>query len=193
MYKYYKSDFPVHIKVGLKRETSTGEVVPVTTDVPFNLRFYVKDKGTAETGYLASYDGETVHNCTILSQNDIMVFYDRTQMPLPTGNLLVEVEFIVSDQHYEGDDENNLKRLYSTGIELTDREDLHDEGEVTIDIFNEVIAHELIEMAEQKATEAAQALVPQVAEPIAREVAERVVSEYTIAPVSMIDALWAED
>lgn len=139
MFKYHKSDLTILLHTAIKRQTSTGEMVPVTTDVPFNVRFYVKDKGTAETGYLASYDGTTVHNCTILSPTDIMVYIDQSQLPLPTGQLLVEVEFLVPDAHFEGDDENNLKRLYNTGIELTADPDLHDEGAVSVDVFSGII------------------------------------------------------
>lgn len=154
MYKYYKSDLTLLLRSNLQRQTSTGEFVPVTTDTPFNVRFYVNKKGTAETGYLASYDGETVHNCAILSPTDIMVFYDRTQLPLPIGELFVEVEFIVGDTHYEGDDENNIKRLYTTGITLTDQADLHDEGAVIVDVFSEVIPLAIASMAETAVQEA---------------------------------------
>lgn len=149
MYKYHKSDLTILLHTAINRQTSTGEMVPVTTDVPFNVRFYVKDKGTAETGYLASYDGTTVHNCTILSPTDIMVYIDQYQMPLPTGQLLVEVEFLVPDAHFEGDDENNLKRLYNTGIELTDDPDRHDEGAVSVDVLDGVLPAAMAEMAEQ--------------------------------------------
>ena len=193
MYKYYKSDFPLLLHTAIKRQTSTGELVPVHTDTPFNIRFYVHEKGTAETGYLASYDGTTVHNCTILSPTDIMVYIDQSQLPLPTGQLYVEVEFVVADPHYEGDDENNLKRLYDTGILLTADPDLHDEGSVTVELFNEVIAREIIDLANQTAATTASAKAAEVAAPIARQVAEEAVTAYTLAPDSLIDTLWSED
>lgn len=103
----------------------------------------------------------------------------------------MEIEFLYPDTHYEGDDENNLKRLYTTGVELTADPDLHDEGAVTVELFNEVIAHEIIALANQTASEVATTKAAEVAAPIARQVAQQAVAEYTIAPVSMIDALWA--
>lgn len=192
MYKYYKSDLTLLLHTAIKRQTSTGELLPVHTDTPFNIRFYVHKKGTAETGYLASYDGTTVHNCTILSPTDIMVYIDQSQLPLPTGDLYVEIEFLYPDAHFEGDDENNLKRLYTTGITLTADPDLHDEGAVTIEVFNEVIAKEIIALAEQKATEVATATATTVANAKATEVANAKATEVANAKATEVADAKAE-
>ena len=190
MYKYYKSDLTLLLHTAIKRQTSTGEQVPVHTDTPFNIRFYVNEKGTAETGYLASYDGTTTHNCTILSPTDIMVYIDQSQLPLPTGDLYVEIEFLYPDAHFEGDDENNLKRLYTTGIMLTDQPNLHDEGDVTVEIFNEVISREIIAMAEQAAISQARTTAYGVATTVAEEAVGEYFRNFVFATDADIAALW---
>ena len=190
MYKYYKSDFTIHIRHNIKRQTSTGEMVPVTNDVPINVRLYIDQNGTAETGYLAYYDGEETHNCTILSPQDILVYYDRTQLPLPVGRLFIEIEFCYPDEHYEGDGTNNIKRLYFSGIELTDNPDLDDEGEITVEILNEVLAYEVIRQAEGGAKIVANQVAREIIPAIAATEAQKAVQSFVLASPSDIDALW---
>lgn len=168
-YKYYKSDLTLLIRSNIKRQTSTGEMVPVTTDTPFNVRFYVNQKGTAETGFLAWYDGTETHNCTILSPTDIMVYLDQSQVPMPTGDLYVEIEFLVPDPHFEGDDENNIKRLYTTGVTLTDNPDLHDEGAVVIDVFNSVIPLAIAATADTAVANSLEKLAAQIIATLAKD------------------------
>lgn len=188
--QYHKSDFPLALTFNLKRQTPSGEQ-PVTTQYPFCLRFYVQGKGTPETGYLAEFDGRSTTNCKVLSPTQVMVFFDRTQMALPTGTLLLEAEFIIPDTNYEGDDEMNFKRLYRTGIELTDNPDDQTEGELTLEIMNAFVSNELILAAEEKAAAVATAKAIEVATPIARQVAEEATRDFIFATDSDIDALWA--
>lgn len=127
-YKYHKSDFALLVTIGSTYTDASGNNVGITARTPFVFRMYSPLKGSVDDCYEASCIGGVLKNCVILADNQVLVFVDMSQHEFKIGELMLEAEWIIDDTHYEGDQENNIKRLYTTGVELTDKPDLDSEG-----------------------------------------------------------------
>lgn len=135
-YKYYKSDFALLVTIRSTYTDASGNSVGITARTPFVFRLYSPLKGSVDDCYEASCIGGVLKNCAILSDNQVIVFVDLSQHEFKIGELMLEAEWIIDDTHYEGDQENNIKRLYKTGVDLTDKPDLDSEGVIDFVIDN---------------------------------------------------------
>ena len=131
-YKYYKSDFRLLVNIDTKYKGENDSTVPLSTSDEFNFRFYTTKK--TEPYICSSTGGENpvLKNCTILDEHRVMCHFDRAQLELSPGRLMLEAEFIVPDADFEGDNKNNVKRLYTTSLILTEEPDKDSEGDHTL-------------------------------------------------------------
>lgn len=128
-YKYFKSDFPLLLTIEAKAQ-DTGESISISTRVPFVLRFWA---GRCQHNvYECSSDGNgKCKNCVIVDDTHVMVYFDQNQSSMEIGKLMMEAEFLIANNHYDSDATMNVKRLFDTGVELTDRPDLDtDDAEI---------------------------------------------------------------
>ena len=130
-YKYYKSDFRLLIDIDTKYKGEDDSIVALTTKDEFTFRFYTSKKTEVYICSSTGGDEPVLKNCTILDAHKVMCHFDRSQLELAPGTLMLEAEFRVPDRDFEGDDVNNIKRLYTTSMELTADPDKDSEGDHT--------------------------------------------------------------
>lgn len=130
-YKYYKSDFRLLVKVDTKYKGDDDSIVAIDTSTRFIFRFWTEDRSNP---YVCSSTGgatPVLKNCTILDSTKVMCHFDRANMELGPGRLMLEAEFIIPDNDFTGNKENNVKRLYTTSMILTTDPDKDSEGDHT--------------------------------------------------------------
>lgn len=138
-YKYHKSDFSLLVEIESIAQ-NTGENVNITSRTPFVFRFWSSNCQCHPYECSSNGNGATV-NCTLVDQNHVIVYFDQKCCDFKPGKLMMEVDFRVPNAHYENDNFMDLKRLYDTGIVLTDMADL--------DVEDATISLELLPMVIQ--------------------------------------------
>ena len=131
-YKYYLSDFNLIVTIGAEYTNSGGALVTLDNTAEFNFRFYTADK---ENPYVCSSTGgvsPVLTRCTKLGTDKVVCHFDRSVLELNPGQLYLEAEFIVPDAKFEGDDKENVVRLYKTDVTLTMAPDKDTEGEFEV-------------------------------------------------------------
>ena len=164
-YKYYKSDFNLIVTIGAEYMNSGGSLVTLDNTAHFNFRFYTTDKNNP---YICSSTGgaePVLTNCSKLGTDKVVCHFDRSVKELAPGQLFLEAEFIVPDAKFEGDEHENVVRLYKTDVTLTIDPDKDTEGEFEAMIGADFIkgdplAQQDITYSELKALRDAGKLVP---------------------------------
>ena len=131
-FKYYKSDFNLIVTIGAEYMNSQGETVTLDNTANFVFRFYTTNKNNP---YICSSTGGATPmlvNCSKLDNDRVVCHFDRSLLALDPGQLYLEAEFIVPDNKFEGDDIENVVRLYSTNVVLTIDPDKDTEGEFEV-------------------------------------------------------------
>lgn len=144
-FKYYKSDFNLIVTIGAEYMNSQGETVTLDNTANFVFRFYTTNKNNP---YICSSTGGATPmlvNCSKLDNDKVVCHFDRSLLAIDPGQLYLEAEFIVPDNKFEGDDIENVVRLYSTNVVLTIDPDKDTEGE-----FEVMIGADFIQGADGK-------------------------------------------
>lgn len=131
-FKYYKSDFNLIVTIGAEYMNSQGETVTLDNTANFVFRFHTTNKNNP---YICSSTGgptPMLVNCSKLDNDKVVCHFDRSLLALDPGQLYLEAEFIVPDNKFEGDDIENVVRLYSTNVVLTIDPDKDTEGEFEV-------------------------------------------------------------
>ncbi len=130
-YKYFKSDFRLLVAIDTKYKGPDDRIVSLDTTSEFEFRFYTTNKTNP---YICSSTGgnnPVLKNCNILDDNKVMCNFNRAELELGPGQLMLEAEFIIPDADFSADGKNNVVRLYTTSLVLTTDADKDSEGDHT--------------------------------------------------------------
>ena len=136
-YKYYKSDFSVIVDIEAKYMNGSGNMVSLDNTACFNFRFWTTDKKNPYVCSSTGGSGAVMTRCAKLTDSQkVICFFDQQAMEelggqLMPGKLMLEAEFILPDENFEGDDHENVVRLYTTDITLTSEADKDSDGEMS--------------------------------------------------------------